>query len=157
MLVSLALELTRRAKQLRTGEPEAGAANEGPPVPEGYRLWLDGSTDESLWINLSSISRPAALWATDMLAAACADCYQTFELWEQMKLIYMGETKRSVFSLKPAIEADLATQQIVLDIEERLRASQLTIARSKRLLALTEHSRKHLATLQSGPAFITSE
>jgi hypothetical protein len=157
MLVSMALELTKRATQLRAGEPEADAANEGPLFTEGYRLWLDGSSDESLWINLSSISKPAALWATDAVAAACADCYHTFELWEQMKLIYMGETKRSVFSLKPAAEVDLASQQIVLDIEKDLCASQLAVARSKKLLALTERLRQHLAKLQSGPAFFTLE
>ena len=131
MLVSMALELTKRAKQLRIAEPEAGAANDGPLLTEGYRLLLDGFTDESLWINLSLITRPAALWATDVLAAACADCYQTFELWEQMTLIYRGETKRSVFSLQPAVEVDLASQQVVLDVEEHLRASRLAIARSK--------------------------
>jgi hypothetical protein len=157
MLVSMALELTKRAQQLRISEPDAEATNEGPLATEGYRLWLDSLNDGSLWINLGSISRPAALWATDTLAATCADCYQTFELWEQMKLIYRGETRRSVFSLQPAVEVDPAAQQVVVDVEEYLGASRLAIARGEKLLPLTQRLRQHLAALQSVSAFGTLE
>jgi hypothetical protein len=151
MLVSEALALIKRARSLRDGAggdaEVADAAMELPPT-DGYRLWFDGPDGESLWIALHFATRSDALWGADALAAACADCYEKFELWERSALLYSGDTKHSVFSLKTSHEVSRAGQQTVLDTEEFLRSSRLAIARSNKLLVATGQLRRHVSEFE---------
>jgi hypothetical protein len=152
MLVSEALALIKRARSLPDGAggdtEAADAAKELPPT-DGYRLWFDGPDGESLWIALHFASRSDALWGADALAAACADCYEKFELWERSALLYSGDTRHSVFSLKTSLEVSRAGQQTVLDAEEFLLNSRLAIARSNKLLVATGQLRRHMTEFEA--------
>lgn len=143
LLIDEAFELIKRAKELREREP---AETESPtPAHQGYRLWFSREDGATLWIDLRIPNRADALWAADALAAACAEQYEEFELWQGPVYLFGAPTRYSYFSLQTAIGVTRESQQSVLDTEEALLESHQSLARSRKLLAVTAQLRERLA------------
>jgi hypothetical protein len=143
LLIDEAFDLIKRAKELR--ELDAAEAESLAPALEGYKLWFTRGDGATLWIDLNISSRADALWAADALAAACAEQYEEFELWQGPVYLFGASTRYSQFSLQTAVEVSRQSQQSVLETEEALLESHNSLARSRKLLAATAQLRQQLA------------
>jgi hypothetical protein len=149
-LMKQAFELLKQAQKL--GE-HAKTDGKIEPVEEHYRLWLEADNG-SVSVSLKIERMADAFWAAEALAAACADRYTSFELWRGWRIIYGGATRNCTFTLDPSLALARATQAEVLEKEELLEASRVVVARSKRMLAMTEQLRQKLARTDLDVSFM---
>ena len=139
LLMQEAFDLVKRVGSLRkleTGESDVA------PFAEGYQLRLSNGEGGTLWIDLDVESRVEAAWAAYALAAACAEEYEDFDLWDGSTQL-SGREILSVFADNPE-GVSAAAQQAVLDREEVLLQSHAKLARSRTLLEETALLRRQL-------------
>jgi hypothetical protein len=145
-----AIELLKQAQKL--GE-HAKTDAKIEPVKERYRLWLEAD-DGSISVPLKIECMADAFWAAEALAAACAERYASFELWRGWRIIYGGATRNCTLTLDPSLALARATQVEVLEKLELLEASRVAVARSKRMLAMTEQLRQKLTRTDLDVSFV---
>jgi len=102
----------------------------------------DGAT---LWVYLKAESRADAMWVAHALAGACSGYFEDFDLWDGMNHLLNADTKLSNFFSNSAVEVSTASQQSLLDTEEAILHSKVSVARSRRLLEATAALRNRLA------------
>jgi hypothetical protein len=141
LLMQEAFDLVKRVGALR--HLEAGE-NDIAPFAEGYQLRLSNGEGSTLWIDLDVESRVEAAWAAYALATACAEEYEDFDLWDGATQL-PGREILSIFA-DSAEGVSTATQQAVLDQEERLLRSHAKLAGSRTLLEQTALLRKQLTS-----------
>jgi hypothetical protein len=144
LLMQEAFDLITRACALRQLDGEA--ANGVVLSGVDYRLRLSNRDGNTLWILLDVESRADAIWAAHMLAEACADEYEDYDLWDGPVHVAGNEIKGLSYLADTAEEVAVASQHAVLDAEDVLMRSERAIARSQRLLAATELLRSRLVS-----------
>ena len=149
-LMKQAFELLKQGQKLRE---HANADAEIEPAEKHYRLWLEAD-DGSVSISLKIECMADAFWAAEALAAACAERYTSFELWRGWRIIYGGSPRNCSFTVNPTLALTRATQAEVLEKEELLQASRVAVARSERMLAMTEQLRQKLVQTDLDVSFM---
>ena len=147
VLMQEAFDLLTRASALRQLDLDSEELNGDPSTgKQGYRMRLSNWDGATLWLYLHAESRADAMWAANTLAGACSDCFEDYDLWDGTNHLLSAETKLSSFFFPDsAEEVSTASQQSLLDREETLLRSHVSMARSRRLLEATAALRNRLA------------
>jgi hypothetical protein len=146
LLMQEAYNLHARASALRQLDLDCEELNGGSSTGEqGYRMRLSNWDGATLWVYLRAESRADAMWAANALGGACSDCFEDFDLWDGTSHLLSADTKLSFFFSDSAEEVATASQQSLLDTEEAILHSNVSVAHSRRLLEATAALRDRMA------------
>ena len=145
VLMQEAHDLLKRAGALRQVEMQDEEMNGGFSTGEqAYRMRLSNDDGTTLWVYLQAESRPDAIWAASALARACSDHYEDFDLWDGSAHVTGAQTKEPSFLSDTAEEVAAASQQSLLETEEAILRSEISLAASRQLLDATAALRTRL-------------
>ena len=146
-LMQEAFDLATRASTLRQLEFYNEELNGRSSIgDQGYGMRLSNRDGRTLWVYLDAESRADAMWAANALGGACSDYFEDFDLWDATNHLLSAETKLSPFFFSDsAEEVATASQQSLLDTEEAILHSNVSVAHSRRLLEATAVLRNRLA------------
>jgi hypothetical protein len=147
VLIQEAFDLITRASALRQLDLNSEELNGHSSIGEqSYRMRLSSWDGATLWLYLYAESRADAMWAANTLAGACSDCFEDYDLWDGTNHLLSAGTKLSSFFFpESAEEVSTASQQSLLDREETLLRSHVSVAHSRKLLEATAALRNRLA------------
>jgi hypothetical protein len=146
-LMQEAFDLATRASTLRQVEYYNEELNGRSSIgDQGYGMRLSNRDGRTLWVYLDAESRADAMWAANALGGACSDYFEDLDLWDATNHLLRAETKLSPFFFSDsAEEVATASQQSLLDTEEAILHSNVSVAHSRRLLEATAVLRNRLA------------
>ena len=101
-------------------------------MPE-YRCYLLGARDDIMARQeFEAEDDDSAKIASYMLFDACSDLASKHEVWEGARCLY--SSNEPLRSLPAAFEINAQIQELVIELEERIRSTQSRIAESVRLM-----------------------
>ena len=145
-LMQEAFDLLTRASALRQLDLDSEELNGDSSIGEqGYRMRLSNWDGVTLYLHAES--RADAMWVANALASACSGYFEDYDLWDgRNHLLNADATLSSFFSDSAvAVEVSTASQRSLLDTEEAILHSKVSVARSRRLLEATAALRNRLA------------
>ena len=146
VLMQEAYDLLSRAGALRRSDLASEELNGGSSFGEqGYRMRLSNWDGGTLWVYLRAESRADAMWVANALASACSGYFEDYDLWDGKNHLLNADTSLSAFFSNSAVEVSTASQRSLLDTEEAILYSKVSVARSRRLLEATAALRNRLA------------
>jgi hypothetical protein len=145
-LMQEAYDLLTRATAMRQSELDSEEVNGGTSIEEqGYRMRLSNWDGATLWVYLRAESRGDAMWVANALASACSGYFEDYDLWDGRNQLLNADTTLSLFFFDSAVEVSSASQRSLLDTEEAILHSKVSVARSRRLLEATAALQNRLA------------
>ena len=144
VLLQEAYDLLARATATRQSDSNSEEELNRSSSTEGYRMRLSNWDGATLWVYLRAESRADAMWVAHALAGACAGYFEDYDLWDGENHLLNADTTLSAF-FNGSGEISTASQQSLLDTEDALLHSKVTVARSRRLLEATAALRNRLA------------
>jgi len=145
VLMQEAFDLLTRASSLRQLDLDSEEVN--GDREQGYRMRLSNWDGATLWVYLHAESRADAMWVANALASACSGYFEDYDLWDGRNHLLNADTTLSSFfsDSAVAVEVSTASQRSLLDTEEAILHSKVSVARSRRLLDATAALRNRLA------------